>query len=58
MKTIKQHYRVDRREIAFLKFIEDDAKELYILGDLFDFWFEWNFVIPKYWFNVFFQLLD
>jgi len=41
--------------INFLKSIEDDAKELYILGDLFDFWFEWNFTIPKFWFNVFFQ---
>ena len=35
---------------AFLEHIEKDARELYILGDLFDFWFEWYHVIPKYWF--------
>jgi len=41
--------------ISFLKTIETDAKELYIIGDLFDFWFEWYQVIPKYWFDIFFQ---
>ncbi|MCK4835621.1 MAG: UDP-2,3-diacylglucosamine diphosphatase [Candidatus Aminicenantes bacterium] len=37
---------------GFLDFIQRDAKELFILGDLFDFWFEWYHVIPKYWFPV------
>ena len=37
---------------AFFDFICKDAKELYILGDLFDFWFEWYHVIPKYWFPI------
>ncbi len=41
--------------IEFLLSIKDDAKELYIIGDLFDFWFEWYSVIPKYWFNIFFH---
>lgn len=38
--------------LSFLDFITNDAKELYILGDLFDFWFEWYHVIPKYWFSI------
>jgi len=42
----------------FLQFLaaEGETKELYILGDLFDFWFEWYHVIPKYWFPILYQL--
>lgn len=38
------------REILFLKWIEqyqDQMVELYVLGDLFDFWFEYKNVVPK-----------
>ncbi|MCP4154730.1 MAG: UDP-2,3-diacylglucosamine diphosphatase [bacterium] len=41
--------------LEFLEHIRDENKagtELYILGDLFDFWFEWYHVIPKYWFPI------
>jgi UDP-2,3-diacylglucosamine hydrolase len=34
---------------------EGNAAELYILGDLFDFWFEWHHVVPKYWFPVLYR---
>lgn len=40
---------------AFLNHIQKDARELYILGDLFEFWFEWIHVIPKYWSGVLHQ---
>jgi len=42
---------------AFLEYImaDSNARELYILGDLFDFWFEWYHVIPKYWFPILYQ---
>lgn len=33
--------------ISWLNSIKDDADELYLLGDLFDFWFEYNSVVPK-----------
>ncbi len=42
--------------LGFFEAISDDAGVLYILGDLFDFWFEWYHVIPKYWFPVLYQL--
>jgi UDP-2,3-diacylglucosamine hydrolase len=44
--------------LDFLDYIEadKDAAELYVLGDLFDFWFEWYHVIPKYWAPVLFKL--
>ena len=46
----------DRREenlIAFLRELPEKASHLYILGDLFDFWFEYRHAIPK----AHFQLL-
>lgn len=41
-----------RKLLSFCEHIMDRASALYILGDLFDFWFEWHHVIPKYWFPV------
>jgi UDP-2,3-diacylglucosamine hydrolase len=43
------------RLYAFLDFLHEDAEQLFILGDLFDFWFEWVHVIPKYWFPVLYR---
>lgn len=36
-----------RKFLAFLKQIENEAEHLYIVGDLFDFWFEYHHAIPK-----------
>lgn len=39
-----------KREKLFVKWldeIKDDAKEIYLLGDIFDFWFEYKRTIPK-----------
>ena len=33
--------------LSFLQSVMSSARELYILGDLFDFWFEYKTVIPK-----------
>ena len=37
----------ERRFVNWLDGISQDATELYILGDLFDFWFEYKHVVPK-----------
>ena len=37
----------EQRFVAWLDFIKKDAEVLFILGDLFDFWFEYKHVIPK-----------
>lgn len=39
-----------------LTLVEQDAKTLFIVGDLFDFWFEWKFVIPKRYFSTLHRL--
>jgi UDP-2,3-diacylglucosamine hydrolase len=37
----------ERRLVAWLDRVATDAQEIYLLGDLFDFWFEWRHVVPK-----------
>ncbi len=49
------------RELSFVKFlnsIKEEAVELYILGDLFDFWFEYKRVIQKGYHRTFTALED
>jgi UDP-2,3-diacylglucosamine hydrolase len=57
---LSQEKEIDR-ELVFVKFlysIQDSAKELYILGDLFDYWFEYKKVIQKGYFRTFTALND
>ena len=37
----------ERRLVRFLDDIKDKAGAVYILGDLFDFWYEYKLVVPK-----------
>ena len=37
----------ERRFVAFLKGIPRDAKALYLLGDIWDFWYEYRDVVPR-----------
>ena len=45
--TIKKSKRREEKFIQWLDEIKDDAKVLFLLGDLFDFWFEYKTVVPK-----------
>lgn len=38
---------LERRLVAFLRYVAGHAKSLVINGDLFDFWFEYSSVIPR-----------
>jgi UDP-2,3-diacylglucosamine hydrolase len=42
--------------VGFLRDIEKSASAVYFVGDLFDFWFEYKYVIPKKHFAVIHQL--
>jgi len=50
----------DKEEIeTFLSFLEKvtrEGDELFLLGDIFDFYFEYKSFIPKIFFNIFFEL--
>lgn len=37
----------EKRIIAWLDYIEPTAQEIYLVGDIFDFWFEYKRAIPK-----------
>lgn len=37
----------ERRIVAWLEHIRKDAAELYLMGDVFDFWFEYATVVPR-----------
>jgi len=37
----------EKKLVRFLDQIKEDALEIYIMGDLFDFWFEYKTVVPK-----------
>lgn len=47
----------EERFIDFLKSIEQDAKALYLLGDIWDFWYEYRDVVPKTGARVIAQLI-
>jgi UDP-2,3-diacylglucosamine hydrolase len=37
----------EKKIVAFLESIRHDAQEIFIVGDLFDFWYEYKKVVPK-----------
>lgn len=37
----------EKKIVRWLDEIKADAKELYLIGDLFDFWFEYKYTVPK-----------
>ena len=37
----------ERRLVRFLDSIKGTAKAVYLLGDMFDFWYEWKYAVPK-----------
>tara|TARA_B100000886_G_scaffold150149_1_gene102083 strand:- start:244 stop:993 length:750 start_codon:yes stop_codon:yes gene_type:complete len=47
---IKSTHR-EKKVIEWLESIEDHTQELFLLGDIFDFWFEYKYVVPKNYFN-------
>jgi UDP-2,3-diacylglucosamine hydrolase len=48
----------ERKLIAFLDMVLDDGADLIIAGDLFDFYFEYNSVIPRKYFDVLAKLRE
>jgi UDP-2,3-diacylglucosamine hydrolase len=46
----------EEKLISFFDKIKEDGESLYILGDMFEFWFEYRHVIPKDHFSVLSQL--
>lgn len=45
--TLENPLDFERRVVRFLDSIEQDCDELYLLGDIIDYWFEFKHVVPK-----------
>ncbi|MBR5254605.1 MAG: UDP-2,3-diacylglucosamine diphosphatase [Bacteroidales bacterium] len=45
--TRKNNLRKEKLVVRWLNAISKDAEEIYLLGDVFDFWFEYKNVVPK-----------
>lgn len=54
--TKEQHHQRESAFIDFLRSIEHDCDALFIIGDLFDFWFEYSTVIPKHFYRTLAEL--
>ena len=37
----------EKKFVAWLDEVKEDAEAIFLLGDLFDFWFEYKSVVPK-----------
>jgi UDP-2,3-diacylglucosamine hydrolase len=51
----KEQIQVDHF-LSFLRSLETTAGRVFFVGDLFDFWFEYKYVIPKKYFSILYQL--
>ncbi|MGD0035992.1 MAG: UDP-2,3-diacylglucosamine diphosphatase [Bacteroidota bacterium] len=56
--SVEEDRQKELRLIRFLNFIQQDAVQIYIVGDLFDYWFEYKSVVPKKYFRLFAKLAE
>jgi UDP-2,3-diacylglucosamine hydrolase len=56
--SAEEDHQKELRLIRFLNFVQQDASQIYIVGDLFDYWFEYKTVVPKKYFRLFSKLAD
>ncbi len=45
--TLKKSHERERKVVRWLEHIQEEASALYLLGDIFDFWFEYRKVVPR-----------
>ena len=48
----------EKKIVRWLNFIQHDAYEIYLVGDVFDFWFEYRNVVPKGYVRLFGKLAE
>jgi len=48
----------EKKVVAFLESIRHDAEEIFIVGDIFDFWFEYKTVVPRGFTRLFGKLAE
>lgn len=58
LESTERELKKEQKLVSLLYAIQDSAKELYIVGDLFDYWFEYRRVLQKGFFRTFTALQD
>lgn len=48
----------EKKIVRWLDIIKEDAKELYLVGDVFDYWYEYKRVVPKGFYRLFSKLAE
>ncbi|MDE5956930.1 MAG: metallophosphoesterase, partial [Muribaculaceae bacterium] len=48
----------EMRVVRFLDSIKEDAAEIYLLGDVLDYWYEYRYVVPKGYVRFFGKLAE
>lgn len=48
----------EKAVVAFLDSIKNDAKSIYLLGDILDYWFEYKYVVPKGYVRLFGKIAE
>ena len=56
--NLEESLKREKKIISLLNEIEIDAKKIYLLGDIFDFWFEYEKVVPKGFVRLLAKLAD
>lgn len=41
------NHEIERKLCRWFDFVKNDAKQIFLLGDIFDFWFEYKYVVPR-----------
>lgn len=49
---------IERKAVSFLDSIKEDASEIYLLGDILDYWFEYKSVVPRGYVRFFGKLAE
>ena len=45
--TAEKSFPREQKFVQWLNIVKEDAEAIFLLGDLFDFWFEYKTVVPK-----------
>ncbi len=56
--NLKESHLREKKIVAWLDSIKTDAKSIYLVGDIFDFWFEYSKVVPKGFTRLFGKLAE
>ncbi len=45
--TLEESHLREKKIVAWLNHIKNDAQEIHLVGDIFDFWYEYKYTVPK-----------